>query len=68
MKFLTPKQITHIKTLNYIATYDGVIENEDDMVYLLDKGIEKFIPKNKRHLVKINTSRYPIGIDILKPY
>jgi len=66
MKKLTPTQISAIKTLNYVASFDGIIYSEADIEYLLEKGVEKFIPKTKRHLVNININRYPMGIDILK--
>lgn len=64
--FLTTAEKQSIKTLNYVATFDGIIENEDDIRTLLDYGIKKFIPKSRQHLVAITETAYPIRIKILK--
>ena len=61
-EFLTNEEKQAIKVLNFIATYDGVIESEDEIKYLLKQGIEKFIPKKRRHLVSIAKTAYPIRI------
>lgn len=61
-EFLTNEEKQAIKVLNFIATYDGVIESEDEIKYLLKQGIEKFIPKKRRHLVSITETAYPIRI------
>ena len=66
MKKLTPTQRAAIRTLNYVATFDGIIDSEADIEYLLVTGIEKFIPKSKRHLVGVNTNRYPMRIEVTK--
>jgi flagellar assembly factor FliW len=61
-EFLTNEEKQAIKVLNFIATYDGVIESEDEIKYLLKQGIEKFIPKKRRHLVSITETAYPVRI------
>ena len=61
-EFLTNEEKQAIKVLNFIATYDGVIQSEDEIKYLLKQGIEKFIPKKRRHLVSITETAYPIRI------
>jgi hypothetical protein len=61
-EFLTNEEKQAIKVLNFIATYDGVIKSEDEIKYLLKQGIEKFIPKKRRHLVSITETAYPIRI------
>jgi hypothetical protein len=60
--FLTIEEKQSLKVLNFIATYDGVIQSEDEIKYLLKKGIEKFIPKKKRQLVSITDTAYPVRI------
>lgn len=62
MDTLTDKEKQAIKVLNYTATFDGIIENEDEVRYILQQGIEKFIPKKRRHLVSITETAYPIRI------
>jgi len=59
---LTEKEKQSIRTLNYIATFDGVIESEDDIKYILQEGIKKFIPPKRQHLVSITETAYPIRI------
>ena len=61
-EFLTNEEKQAIKVLNFIATYDGVIQSDDEIKYLLKQGIEKFIPKKRRHLVSITETAYPIRI------
>jgi len=61
-EFLTNEEKQAIKVLNFIATYDGVIQSEDEIKYLLKQGIEKFIPKKRRHLVSIIETAYPVRI------
>ncbi len=61
-KTLTSEERAAIKVLNFTATFDGVIINETDIIRILQLGIEKFIPKNKQHLVRISESSYPIKI------
>lgn len=61
-EFLTNEEKQAIKVLNFIATYDGIIQSEDDIKYLLQQGIEKFIPKKRRHLVSITENSYPVKI------
>ena len=61
-EFLTNEEKQAIKVLNFIATYDGVIQSEDEIKFLLKQGIEKFIPKKRRHLVSINEDTYPIEV------
>lgn len=59
---LTDKEKQSIRTLNYIATFDGVIESEDEIKYLLNEGIKKFIAPKRQHLVSITETAYPIRI------
>jgi len=59
---LTEKEKQSIRTLNYVATYDGIIENEEDIRYILQQGIEKYISKKRQHLVSITETAYPIRI------
>ena len=59
---LTDKEKQSIRVLNYIATFDGVIENEVDIKYLLRAGINKFIAPKKRNLVSITETAYPVRI------
>ncbi len=61
-EFLTNEEKQAIKVLNFIATYDGVIQSDDEIKYLLKQGIEKFIPKKRRHLVSITETAYPVRI------
>ena len=61
-EFLTNEEKQAIKVLNFIATYDGVIQSEVEIKFLLKQGIEKFIPKKRRHLVSITETAYPVRI------
>jgi hypothetical protein len=61
-QFLTENEKTAIRVLNYIATFDGIITSNDDIFYLLNQGVQKFIPKGKRNLVSINEDSYPLKI------
>lgn len=63
---LSSEEKMAVKVLNFIATYDGVITSDDDIKYLLQQGIEKFIPKKHRHLVSVSKHHYPIHIIIHK--
>ena len=65
MNELFSQEKQSIKVLNFIAKYDGVIGGDGDIKYLLEQGIEKFIPKKRRHLVYISEA-YPIQIKIRK--
>ena len=62
---LTSEERHALNVLNYIVTYDGIITSEDEIKYLLQQGIEKFIAKKRQHLVRIRES-YPIKI-VIKP-
>jgi len=62
MEQLTDKEKQSIRTLNYIATFDGVITDEAEIKYLLDEGIKKFIATKRQHLVSITETAYPIRI------
>jgi len=64
---LTSDEKKAIKVLNFIATYDGVIQSEDEIKFILKQGIEKFIAKARQHLVAITETAYPIRVKILKP-
>ena len=59
---LTDKEKQSIKTLNFIAEFDGIIENEDDIKYILNQGITKFVSKKRQHLVSVTKTAYPIKI------
>jgi len=59
---LTDKEKQSIKVLNFIASFDGFIESEDDRRSILQYGIEKFIAKKRRLLVSITKNAYPIRI------
>lgn len=61
-EFLTDTEKQAIKALNFMATFDGIIQSEDDIKYMLQQGIEKFIPKKRRHLVSITETAYPVRI------
>lgn len=61
---LTEKEKTVIQVLNYIATFDGLITNEDDRRYILETSIQRFIPKKRRKLLSITETAYPIKIKI----
>jgi hypothetical protein len=62
-EYLTDQEKQAIKVLNFVASYDGVINStEDEIKYLLNQGIEKFISKSRRHLVSITKTAYPIRI------
>lgn len=58
----TDEEKTAIKVLNFTATFDGLITSEVDIKYILQKGIEKFIAKERQHLVSITDTAYPIKI------
>lgn len=64
---LSPKDITTIKALNFVAQYDGIIRNQSEIIYILECGIEKLIAKKKRHLVSIDRNSYPIRIRFTRP-
>lgn len=59
---LTDQEKLAIRVLNFIATYDGIIQSEDDIKFLLTQGINKFIPKKRHHLVSVTESAYPVHI------
>lgn len=59
---LTHKEKQCIRVLNFVATFDGIIQDEEEIKYILKKGIEKYIPKSRRHLVSISENTYPIRI------
>jgi hypothetical protein len=61
---LTNSEIQSIKVLNFIAEHDGIIKSESEIVYILEKGIEKFISKKRRYLVRISENTYPIRIKL----
>lgn len=59
---LTSEEKAIIKVLNFTATFDGIITSQDDIKFLLQNGIERFIPKKRQHLVSITETAYPIKI------
>ena len=65
-QYLTNEDKAIIKALNYVATMDGIISSEDEIKYILNMGIDKFIPKSKKHLVSVSKNAYPIKIKITK--
>lgn len=62
IEILTNEEKSAIKVLNFVATYDGIIGSEEDIRYILQQGIDKFIPKKKQHLVSITETAYPVKI------
>lgn len=59
---LTDNEKSIIKALNYVATFDGVIQTQDEIKYILKLSIEKLIPKKRRHLLSISENAYPVKI------
>jgi len=59
---LTPREKHAIATLNYIGSFDGIITSENEIKYLLQKGIDKFIAPKRQHLVRITETCYPVRI------
>lgn len=59
---LTNEEKAILKALNFVATYDGIITSEDNIKYLLNQAIEKFIPKSRQHLVSVTETVYPVRI------
>lgn len=51
-----------INVMNFVATFDGVIDDEDDLRYILLKAIEKYISPKRRHLVSVTETAYPMRI------
>ena len=62
MQELNNTEKQSIKALNFIATFDGIIKSEDEIKYMLQKGIEKFVSKRRQHLCSITETAYPIRI------
>jgi len=60
--FLTDQEKQAIKILNFQATFDGIVTSEDDIKFILEQGIKKFIAKKRQHLVSITKTAYPIRI------
>lgn len=63
---LTSEENQSVKVLNFIAEHDGVITSEEDIRYLLKRGIENFIHKSRQHLLSISKSTFPIKIIVKK--
>jgi len=61
-KTLTEKEIQTVKTLNYIAKFDGIITDHEEMMYLMERSIEKFIAPKRQYLVSLTKTAYPIRI------
>ncbi|MFK5882895.1 MAG: hypothetical protein QM489_00990 [Candidatus Izemoplasma sp.] len=61
---LTDKEKQSIRVLNFAATYDGMMD-EDDIRFLLKMGIKKFISIKRTNLVAITETAYPIRIKII---
>ena len=61
MNTLTNKEKQSIRVLNFAATYDGMMD-ENDIRFLLEQGIKKFVSKNRQHLVSITETAYPMRI------
>lgn len=59
---LTNQEKQAIRVLNFVALHDGIIRSDDDIKFILRQGIEKFIPKRRRHLVSLSETSYPIKI------
>jgi glutamate racemase len=63
---LSDREIGAVKALNFVASHDGILTEEQDIKYILSSGMEKFIPKRKRHLLEVREDHYPIRILISK--
>lgn len=48
IKKLTANEKQSIKILNFIASYDGIIVDKEDMFFLMQQGVEKFISKRRQ--------------------
>lgn len=59
---LTTEEKQAINTLNFVAEFDGIIEREEDVLYILQKGIDMFISPKRKHLLTIDTEKYPLKI------
>lgn len=59
---LSEKEKQTIKVLNFILLFDGMLDNEDDVIYLLKSVINRFISKKKQHLLYLSESSYPMRI------
>ena len=55
---LSIKEKQSIRVLNFAATYDGIMSN-NEIKWMLRMGIEKFICKSRRHLVSITKTAHP---------
>lgn len=62
--YLTDKEKQSIRVLNYAATFDGIIESEEEIRYILNQGINKFIAPIRHNLVRVTEIGYPIKIVI----
>lgn len=62
--YLTKQEKQSIRVLNFAATFDGIIQSEDDIKFLLVRGIKKFITPKRHHLVRITETAYPVKIVI----
>jgi hypothetical protein len=60
--FLTDEEKQAIKVLNFVATYDGIIDSDEGIKHILKVGVEKFVAKRRRHLTSITETAYPIKI------
>lgn len=61
---LTNEERHAVRVLNHVATFDGVIPDENDIKLLLREGISKFIAKKRQHLVRVTETAYPVQIKI----
>lgn len=59
---LIDKEKQSIRVLNYVATFEDNI-NSENVWSILHHGIEKFIDKDRRQLVTINSSKNPKRIE-----
>jgi len=60
-ELLTDKEKQSIRVLNFIGTFDGIMD-EIDIKFALKEGVNKFISKKRRHLVYITENTCPIRI------
>jgi hypothetical protein len=59
---ITEKEKAMIKAINFICSYDGIIRDDSDIVFLLKESIRNLIPKRRQHLFKVDENSYPIKI------
>jgi len=61
LEIFSEQENVALKVLNYIASFDGIIRDEEEIKFILNEGIKKFISKKNRKFLKVINS-YPIKI------